>query len=118
MLSILTPEQRLEMQAKTAATREAKKLAGQHLKQDWADLSFWRETASLAGIRLPISYVPATETKYIRKTLKKLDISIEEWLDVTGFKTLKGFGECNTNSPAFVEVGLALEYWNEKRELP
>ena len=115
MLTILTPEQRLEMQAKTAATREAKKIAGEHLKQTWADLSFWRETASEAGIRLPISYIPATETKHIRKTLKKLDISIDEWLDVTGFKTLKGFGESNPTTPSYVEVGLALELWNEKR---
>jgi len=36
-LPTITPEQRLEMQAKAKATREAKKLAGESLKQDFPD---------------------------------------------------------------------------------
>lgn len=48
-LPIITPEQRLLMQEKAKASREAKKLAGESLKQEWADENYWREPAQRIG---------------------------------------------------------------------
>lgn len=114
MLSNITSEERLEMQQKSKASREAKKLAAQNLKTDWLDLPHWRELASQANIRLPIQYAPASELKHLRKALKRLSIDPAKWCEVQGYKTLKGFANDNPEANAVLEVGLLLEYWGEK----
>ena len=113
-LATLTPEQRQENLEKAKAAREAKKKAGENLKQDWLDENHWRSLASKYGTRLPLSYIPASDTKYIRRILKKLEIDPKEWLEVEGYKSLGDFGKQNPNTPAWVHVGLLLEWWDEK----
>ena len=113
MLRNITQEERLLMQQKSKDSREAKKLAAQNLKTEWADIQHWRELASQANIRLPIQYAPASELKHLRKALKRLSIDPAEWCNVQGYKTLKGFARDNPEANAVLEVGLLLEYWRE-----
>lgn len=115
-LSNLTREQRQKMRIKAKETQEANKLwASENLIQCFGnDEVVWRELASKAGIRLPAKYIPSSNTKYIKKALKKLDISIAEWLDVEAAGSLKDFSVLNPTWPAFSHVGLLLEYWSER----
>jgi hypothetical protein len=115
----LSPEERLAMREKTKATLDAKKLAGELLfKQDSDDVKLWKQLAAKAGVRLPQAYVPASEVKYIKKVLKKLDIPITEWLDVEQSKSLKEFSILNPTWGAQAHVGLLLEYYYDENKLP
>lgn len=114
-LSSLSEKDKEEMRNKARESREAKKKAGKHLKQDFLDLNYWKEIASEAGIRLPMSYIPASETKYAKKALKKLGIDQKEWLEAEGFANMKQFAQNNPDWPAYAVVGLVLEYWKEKQ---
>lgn len=111
----LTPEERLEMQEKAKATREAKRLAGESLKQDFgSDETKWREMASEIGFRMPSSYIPASETKHLKKLLKLCKIDPKQWLEVEGLKTLKSFSVLNPEYPAYSHCGLFLEWYFEE----
>lgn len=114
-LSSLSEKDKEEMRNKAKESREAKKKAGEHLKDDFLDKSYWKELASEAGIRLPMSYIPASETKYAKKALKKLGIDQKEWLEAEGFVNMKQFAQNNPDWPAYAVVGLILEYWKEKQ---
>ena len=48
-----------------------KKLDNAHLKNDFSDLPHWKELASKYGVRLPSYFQPASETKYLRRYLRK-----------------------------------------------
>ena len=78
-LTNMTPEQRLEIQEKARLSREKKKEAGKHLRQDFADESVFRENASKIGLRLAPSYIAATEQKYLRRLLKHIDKDMDWW---------------------------------------
>ncbi len=110
----MTPEERAANLEKGRLAKEAKKVAGENLKQNYADLPHWRTLASEYGLRLPSLYLPATETKHIRRALKKLGIEVSEWLEVQGFTKIADFGIANSNDSAVLEVGLALEFKKEK----
>lgn len=109
----LTPEERAANREKGRLAKESKKLAGEDIKQDYVDLPHWRTLASEFGIRLPSTYLPATETKHIRRALKKLNIEVSDWLEVQGFTKIADFGIANPEHSAVLEVGLALEYKKE-----
>ena len=91
-----------------------KKEANAHLKQDFLDLTHWKELASKYGVRLPSYYQPATETKYLRRLFKKLDLDINEYVEACGAKGIKSLVNMNTNYPAYAEVGLALEWIDDR----
>ena len=110
-LPTITPEQRLEMQVKAKATREAKKLAGENLKQGFSDESHWRDLASRIGFRMPASYIPCSETKYLKKLLKLCRIDPRQWAEIEGFSSLKQFGIDNPDWPCYARCGLVLEYY-------
>lgn len=114
----LTVEQRLQMVIKSKNTRDAKRAWGEeHLKQDYGqDEAHWRALASEAGIRLPAKYIPSSDTKYLKRILKKLNIEAKEWLDVEGYTTLKDFSVNNPTWPSYAHIGLLLEYWKENKE--
>ena len=118
-LATITPEMRADMREKGAIAREAKKLAGESLKQDYVDYPHWRELASKAGLRLPMSYLPASETKYIKRTLKKINRDTSWYTDVTGFKSYAEFAEHNHTWNAAALVGLLLEaHFEQTGETP
>lgn len=114
-LQNLTPEQRQELRAKAAQSREDKKKAGEHLKQDWVDEAYMRGLASEFNIRLPASYVPNIETKYLRRVAKKLNIDLNAYVEACGVKNLKELVSLNPDHPAYVEVCHMLEYYKENK---
>ena len=116
-LESLTEDQRKELREKANLAREIKKKEGESLFQDFGeDETHWRTLASRYNIRLPASYIPNTEIKYIKRVAKKLGIDYKEYLEDCGAKTLKELVEFNPNYPAVAEVGLLLEYYDEKEE--
>jgi hypothetical protein len=113
-LKDITPEQRAQMQEKARIARDKKKEAGKNLRQDFSDEKFWRQTASDLGFRLPMSYVPASETKHLKRAMKKLGVDPKEWLEAEGFSRLTTFGNENPDWPAWAHVGLLLEWYVNK----
>lgn len=114
-LKNLTDEQRKELREKSKLTKEAKKKAGENLYQDFGDdLTHWRSLASKAGVRLPASYIVNSEIKYVRRVAAKLDIDLKEYLEACGASNLKQLAKMNPNFPAYAEVGLLLEWWDER----
>lgn len=99
---------------KAQAAIAEKKQANAHLKQDFSDLPHWKELASKYGVRLPSYYQPSTETKYLRRLFKKLNLDINEYIEACGVKGIKSLVNMNTNYPAWAEIGLALEYIDER----
>lgn len=116
-LSKITAEDMQQMRIKAKETKDAKKLwAEQNLIQCFGDDEVeWRTLASKAGIRMPAKYVPSSDVKYMKRTLKKLNIDPKEWLEVEGYTTLKGFSNDNPMWPMYGWIGLLLEYWEEKQ---
>lgn len=118
MIGNLTKEQREEMLEKARIAREEKRKAGEHLEQDFGtDEAVWRSLASKYGVRLPASYIPNSEVKYLKRVAKALDIDLVEYLEDCGVKTLKQLAALNSNWPAWSEVGFLLEWWDEKLEV-
>ena len=68
---------------------QQKKEANAHLKNDFSDLPHWKELASKYGVRLPRYYIASSETKYLKRLFKKVEIDIQEYLDDCGAKTVK-----------------------------
>ena len=117
-LQDLTTEQRQELREKSRISREAKKLAGQNLKKDFEDLNYWKSLASEAGVRMPSSHIPSSDTKYIRRVASKLGIDLKQYLEYSGVTSLKALGKLNPDWSVVGEISLLLEYWNEKNETP
>ena len=114
-LQDLTTEQRQELREKSRISREAKKLAGQNFKKDFEDLNYWKSLASEAGVRMPSSHIPSSDTKYIRRVASKLGIDLKQYLEYSGVTSLKALGKLNPDWSVVGEVGCILEYWNEKK---
>lgn len=110
MLTNLTQEERLEMQAKAKASKEAKRnWANENLKLSYADESHWRSLASEAGFRLAPSYEPSTNVKYIRRLLKHTGKD-NSWLELhTGCKNANEFAKMEPLWTAFAIQGTLLE---------
>lgn len=108
-LEPLTDEQK---QLAQIARRE-KILAGESLRHDWMDEQHWRDLAKKMNTRLPQSYQPATQTKYIRKVAKKVGVDIKEWIESTGCANLTEINNLNPNIPAYVMTGWMLEWIDE-----
>ena len=112
-LSTITAEDRIAMVLKSKETRELKRKAGENL-QVFTDEAYWRTLASKAGIRMPASYIPASEGKYLKRVLKKLNIDFSEWQEENGYKTIKQFAADNPTWSAVALIGLTLERYFEK----
>lgn len=111
-LSNLTPEEREANLVKAREAREQKKLAGAHLRNNFLDESHWRSLGSKYGIRLPATHIPCTETKYLRRAAKKLNVDLQEFLD--GEK-ITAFAENNPDWPCYAVVGLFMEWYDENK---
>ena len=110
-LSNLTEESKQQMRIKAKETKDAKKKWGEeNLIQDFeGDEAVWRALASKVGIRLPAKYIPSSDTKHIKRVLKKLNVEISDWLEIEGTKSLKDFSVMNPTWPAYSHIGLVLE---------
>lgn len=115
MLKNITKEERALMLEKAKAKRDEKKKAGESLRQNYADENYHRSLASQLGIRMPASYLPNTEVKYLKRAAKHLGVDIKEYLADCGCTTLKQLANMNPQMSAVEEVGLFLEYVKEKK---
>lgn len=59
-------------------------------------------------VKCPPNYIPATETKYVSRTLKKIGKDMEWWKEHF-CKNVAQWCEWNPNVPAYVLQGLMLE---------
>lgn len=107
MLVPMSDEQRQEIKDKRLADQE---YAKEHLNISYADEQYWREQSSLFGIRLPMWWKPASDTKYVRRACKKLGIDIKDFVASTGFSNLNQFVRNNPRWSALAVVGLCIEY--------
>lgn len=100
-------QQREEVRLKRIADQE---WAKEHLNTFYADEQFWREQSSLFGIRLPMWWKSASDTKYVRRACKKLGLDIKDFVASTGFSNLNQFVQNNPRWSALAVVGLCIEY--------
>lgn len=111
----MTDEQRQQVKEK----REAAQLwASEYLLDNFADENFWRTLSSDAGIRMPQRHVPGTDIKHMKRACKKLNIEVSDFLQSTGFSTLKQLATSNIKWPSWALVGLILEYENDIKTNP
>lgn len=115
-LPSLSPEERAVMQEKARLSRLAKKEAALLLKTEYADMSHWRDLASRNKLRLPASHLPNTEVKYLKRAAKALGVDIKEYLSDCGCTSLKELVEFNPTWTAAGELGMFLEWYDEKEK--
>lgn len=106
-LKVMTDEQRQAVKDKRIADQE---WARNNLNISYADEQYWREKASAFGLRLPLWWIGAQETKYVRRACKKLGIDIKDFVSSTGFSNLNQFVQANPRWTSLAAVGLCIEY--------
>jgi len=100
------------------ASRLAKKqYAEENLKLDYIDSPHWRELASKYGTRLPSYIYPNTSSKYLKRVMNHLGVNAKEYLEVCGVTTFKQLAELNPEYTALAEVGLLLEWYDDKHPI-
>ena len=104
----ISPEKRREFLEQAKIAKEAKKEAGKHLRQEWADAPVWDFLRSELAIKAPLYYIPASELKYVSRTLKKLGKETS-WFYEHFCQPVSKWAELNPNTPAYVLQGLMLE---------
>lgn len=107
-LKEFSPEQRTEFLEQARIAKEAKKEAGKHLRQDWADAKLWEWLRAKTKVKAPLYYIPANETKHVSRTLKKIGKDNAWWKEHFAI-TIGKWCEWNPNVPAYVLQGLILE---------
>ena len=104
-----TPEERENNRLKGVQAKADKiSWAKENLRDDYLDKPLWKELASKAGIRLPPYYAPATEIKYIKRFIKCVGKTPQDYNELLGFD-YREIGELNPDMPAYAAVGLFLE---------
>lgn len=103
----MTEAQREEVRLKRLADQE---YAKNNLNTSYADEQFWREKASERGLRLPMWWIPSSETEYVRRACKKLSIDVNSFVESTGFSNLNQFVKANSKWTALGMVGLCVEF--------
>lgn len=78
------------------------------LKQDWLDRPLWDRLYREAGVRQPPHRFQCTP-RLMRRYLKRIGVSVEQYREMTGFSTLKAFQEANPSVPLWAFVGMVLE---------
>lgn len=88
--------------------------ARENLNISYADEQFWRDKASTFGLRLPLWWISASETKYVRRACKKLSIDTNDFIASTGFSNLNQLVKANSKWTALGMVGLCIEFAMER----
>ena len=78
------------------------------IKQDWADAPLWAGLYRDAGVRQPPHRLLCTP-RLMRRYLKKVGVSVDQYREITGFKTLKAYQEANPSVPLWAFIGTLLE---------
>lgn len=109
----MTQEQR---EAASIARQAKKAFAESNYIQSFADEPYWRQLSSFYDVRMPVRSAGPHETKYLRRVAKKVGVSLDDYVESTGFSTLKAFCTANDKYAAWVHVGLFLEFVEEQRK--
>lgn len=84
--------------------------ARENLNISYADEQFWRDKASTFGLRMPLWWIPSSETKYVRRACKKLNVDVNDFVTSTGFSNLNQLVKANSKWTALGMVGLCIEF--------
>lgn len=102
-------------EAAQKARQERIQWANENLDMDWGtDDDHWAVLAKKFNFRLPVRYMPNTETKYIKRLFKQVGIDIKEYLEDCGVTTLKRLNDMNPRESARASAGFALEWIDER----
>lgn len=86
-------------------------------EETFGDSLRWQEMAKELGIRLPLWRMPIT-TGGMRRFLKKVNLSVDDYLKANGERTLKTFGQNNPDWPLRAWAGIQVENLVWLREHP
>ena len=116
-LQSLTEAERVELRAKAVQSRLDKKLASANI-QSMADENYWRDLFSKYGLRSPPSTSQASETKYLKRAARKLNVDINVWIrDVCGCTSLREIASLNPNIGAKGMLGIFMEWADEENKV-
>ena len=105
-----------QLREKAIAGRLAKKeWAEENLRLEYADLPHWRDLASKYGLRLPSYVQPNTAHKFLKRAINTLGVDAKDYLTDCGVNTFKQLSDMNLGTTAQFEVGLFLEWYDEKQ---
>lgn len=110
---VMTPEMAEAARAARLAKAEAFKSRQHLLIQKFGDERHWKRLASELGVRMPASYLPCSELRYVRRACRKLNFDYVAWFE----ERLTLFPKLNPTWPAYAHLGLVLEAAAEKRGL-
>jgi hypothetical protein len=114
-LTNITSEQRQQMLAQAKISRQAKKDASGNIIS-FKDETYWRETSSQLGVRMPPSVAQSNEFKWLKRAAKKLDIDVNTWVkEVCGCTSLTELAKLNPNAGAVGLMGLFIEHVIEEK---
>lgn len=103
----ITPEQREQAKQQRLVDQQ---YARENLNTSYADEQFWRDKASTFGLRMPLWWIPSSETKYVRRACKKLNVDVNDFVTSTGFSNLNQLVKANSKWTALGMVGLCIEF--------
>lgn len=112
-LPSMTPEQRLVAQEKSQESRQAKRLfAEENLILDFEDEAHWLSLAQKHDVRLPGHY--EVGPKGLKRMCKKLKVDLNEYVESTGYRTVKQLFDDNPKWGTRPMTGVFLEWVEEK----
>lgn len=84
-------------------------------EETFSDAIRWQELAKELGVRLPLWRMPIT-TGGMRRFLKKINVTVDQYLTANAERTLKVFSQNNPDWPLRAWAGLQLEdlVWNKE----
>lgn len=77
-------------------------------EETFGDAIRWQEMARQINVRLPLWRMPIT-TGGMRRFLKKINVTVEEYLSANNERTLRVFGQNNPDWPLRAWAGIQLE---------
>lgn len=110
-LALLTPEKRTEnlTKARSGRLQRNAERAASTLRRDFRDMVNWEELARAKHVRLPAWGDPPTPS-IMRAFLKRVRVSVEDYLDWAAEPNLKTFKSANPLWSARAWAGLVLEW--------
>jgi hypothetical protein len=106
----ITEEQREQAKQQRLIDQE---FARNNLKINYVDQPHWTALASKYNCKLPGWWYPMSDVKYMRRVAKKNGVNMDDFLETTGFSSLKEFAFANSNMTAVAGVGFLLEWLDE-----
>ena len=104
----MTAEARHIALERSRASLAANRAAGAHFRRDFLDAVDWEALARARGLRLP-QWHHACTPGGMRRWLRKLGITVEDYLSFAGERTLRDFGRKNPDWSLRAWAGVVLD---------